>query len=339
MSNGLVAPVGIIVNPLAGTDVRRLSSPAGHTSHAAKVAIVQRAGAAAEAAGAQRVLLAADSAGLAQRAVTLLGGAAELLDQPALGSRHDTVASARKMWKQGCAAVVVIGGDGTCRDAAMGWPGLPVIALSTGTNNVFPLAIDPVAAGTAAGLVASGVIPLDAVSSTTKRLVIHVGDDEYIALVDMAVLETDSVGSRAVLHGDQIRAVVAALASPCASGISSIAGRVAPLAADDPDGIVVYLDRGTGSAGEVRRVRVPLVPGTFQTVAIRSIARLARGHLAWFDGPAVLAFDGERDVVVGPEATVSVTIDDGGPRRIDVDRVLWLAAQRAAFDVQEDAHG
>ena len=333
MSSGLVAPLGIIVNPLAGTDVRRLSSPAGHTSHAAKIAMVQRVASAAKAAGAQRVLLAPDSAGLAQRAASLLGGVAEMLDLSALGSRHDTVAGARQLCKQECAAVVVIGGDGTCRDAAIGWPGMPMIALSTGTNNVFPLAIDPVAAGTALGLVATGVIPLDVVWSATKRLVIHVGDDEYIALVDMALLETDSVGSRAVLHGSQLRAVVAAIASPCASGISSIAGRVAPLAGDDPDGIVVYL------GGDVRRVRVPLVPGTFQTVAISSVARLARGGVVWFDGPAVLAFDGERDVVVGRDTRISVTIDDGGPRRIDVDRVLWLAARRAGFDVQEDNHG
>jgi predicted polyphosphate/ATP-dependent NAD kinase len=328
----VAAIVGIIANPLAGTDIRRLSSPAGHTSNAAKVGIIERVATAALAGGAQRVVIANDASGLGERVVSLVGGAVELLDEPPVGSRRDTIAAARWMWKHGCAAIVVLGGDGTCRDVAIGWPSAPLIALSTGTNNVYPESLDPVAAGTAAGLIASGVVPLDVVSATSKRLVVHAGDDEHIALVDVAILAGSSVGARAVIDAGSIRSVVAAISSPSASGLSSIAGRVAPLAADDPDGVVVRL-------GGDRRVRVPLVPGTFATIGVAEVERLRRGSNVGFDGPMVLAFDGERDVVVGEGTTVSITIDDGGPLRIDVDRALRLGAQRDAFDVQGESDG
>jgi ATP-NAD kinase N-terminal domain len=328
-----VAAVGIIANPLAGTDVRRLSSPAGHTSNAAKVAIVRRIASAALEGGARTVLIAADAAGLGDRATTLIGPGAVLLDDPPTGTRHDTVAAARRMWKQGCAVVVVVGGDGTCRDVAIGWPGAPLIAMSTGTNNVFPQSLDPVAAGTAAGLLAAGRVPIDAVCAPAKRIVVYVGDDEHIALVDVAVLDGNRVGSRAVVDAGRIRAVVAAISTPVASGLSSIAGRVEPLGPDDPDGVVVHL----GGVG--RRVRIPLVPGSFGTVVVNKVERLVRGAVVRFSGPAVLAFDGERDVVVGAGTTIDVTVDGGGPLRVDVERVLRLAVERGAFDVGEGSRG
>jgi hypothetical protein len=321
-----IAAIGIIANPLAGTDVRRLSAPAGHTSNAAKVAIVQRIASAALEAGARTVLIADDAAGLGDRAATLVGAGAVLLDEQPTGSRRDTVSAARLMWKRGCTVVVVLGGDGTCRDVAMGWPGAPLIAVSTGTNNVFPQLLDPVAAGTAAGLLAAGRVPIDAVCVPAKRVVVHVGDIEHIALVDVAVLEGNSVGARAVVDVGRVRAVVAAISTPVASGLSSIAGRVASLGPDDPDGIVVHL------GGEGRHVRVPVVPGAFGTAVVSSIERLPRGAVARFAGPAVLAFDGERDVVVGAGSSIDVTIDGGGPLRVDVERVLRLAVERSAFD-------
>ena len=328
-----VAAVGIIANPLAGTDMRRLSSPAGHTSNAAKVAIVRRIASAALESGARTVLIAADGAGLGDRASTLIGPGAVLLDEPATGTRHDTVAAARQMWKRGCAVVVVVGGDGTCRDVAIGWPGAPLIAVSTGTNNVFPQSLDSVAAGTAAGLLAGGRVPIDAVCAPAKRIVVYVGNAEHIALVDVAVLDGNRVGSRVVVDAGRIRAVVAAISTPVASGLSSIAGRVAPVGPDDPDGVVVYV----GGVG--RRVRIPLVPGSFSTVVVNKVERLARGAMVRFSGPAVLAFDGERDVVVGAGETIDVTIDGGGPLRVDVERVLRLAVERGAFDVGEGSGG
>jgi len=329
------ATVGIIVNPLAGTDIRRLSAPAGHTSHAAKVGIVQKIAMAAIEAGADRVLLGDDGAGLARRAAQLIGGAAEVVSDVVADAQSRSIVAAQQMWKRGCGVVVAIGGDGTCRDVAIGWPSVPLIAVSTGTNNVYPQSIDPIAAGSAAGLIAAGQVPLDAVSRPGKRLSVLVDDQEYIALVDVAVLDGTVVGSRAVLDIGTVRSVVAAISSPLASGLSSIAGRVMPIDSDDPDAVVVELSGGTAG----RRTRVPLVPGRFATVEVAATRRLRRGAVERFVGPAVLAFDGERDVVMHREETAFVTVDDGGPTRIDVERALGLAVHRRLFDLPGAADG
>ena len=86
-------------------------------------------------------------------------------------------------------------------------------------------------------------------------------------------------------------------------------------------------------------MRVPVVPGTFGTAVVNKIERLPRGAVARFSGPAVLAFDGERDVVVGAGMPIDVTIDGGGPLRIDVERVLRLGVERSVFDRVEVSGG
>ena len=123
-----MSTVGIIVNPHAGKDIRRLVSAAGHTSDATKVGIMRRVAAGAIEQGAQRVLMSTDTHHLAERAVEGLGGNIEFVDSPLTGSHLDTVAAAAAMWKQHADVVVALGGDGTCRDVATGWPEVPLIA-------------------------------------------------------------------------------------------------------------------------------------------------------------------------------------------------------------------
>ena len=65
--------------------------------------------------------------------------------------------------------VLVLGGDGTHRVAAQAWPEAPLVAVSTGTNNVFPEMLEATAAGAAAGLVASGRVSLDEASRRVQR--------------------------------------------------------------------------------------------------------------------------------------------------------------------------
>ena len=55
-------------------------------------------------------------------------------------------------------------------------------------------------------------------------------------------------------------------------------------------------------------------------------------------GGGVLAYDGERTSPVSAQATVTVSIERSGPRRIDVDRTLARAAEQHRFDLTAD-HG
>jgi predicted polyphosphate/ATP-dependent NAD kinase len=327
--------VGVIVNPLAGKDLRRLVTSASHTSDVAKVGIVRRLVEAVLDAGATRVLVADDTNGIAARATEGVTGA-EVLSVGLSGTRDDSSAAARALHELRVDVVAVLGGDGTCRDVALGWPGLPLIAISTGTNNVFPVALDATAAGWAAGLVASGAVAVDAVATPTKRLAIEISADGRpvvadLALVELALLDGGAVGARAVLDATRLRTVFAALARASAVGLSAVAGRLHPLD-DEADGGVV-VDLGDGD----RRVQVPLTPGASTTVDVRAVRRLDCGTPTTLRGPGVLCLDGERDRVLGPDDTVVAWVERTGPRRIDVERTLAIAARERLFDAAQAA--
>lgn len=318
--------VGIVVNPWAGKDVRRLYAPVGHTPDTAKIGIVRRVIVGALESGAEVVYLAADVGRIAERAGRGIPGA-QLVDGPGTGSSLDTRRAAAQFCDLGCSVVVALGGDGTCRDVAIGWPDAVLIPISTGTNNVFPVFVDGSSAGTAAGLVACNLIDAEAVTRRSKLLVIEISSGEReIALVDVAVIDGIATGARAVIDPSSIRAVVAAIASPMSTGLSSIAGRIAPLGVHEEGGVIVRV-------GGVRRaVRVPIVPGKFDELPIESIVSLAVGQSVSFDGPCVLAYDGERDRVVAPGTRVTISIHRMGPRVLDVESTLHLAADRHLFD-------
>ncbi len=336
------ATIGVIVNPLAGKDIRRLVSAASHTSDIAKIGIVRRVVIAAAEAGVTRILLANDPHHLAERAAEGLDLPVELIDEEVTGSRFDTVAAATRFWKEEVGAVIVLGGDGTCRDLATGWPDAPLIAISTGTNNVYPSALDGTSAGAAAGLVATGAVHFTDVARRTKRVRVHTGDDGHgrpvddLALIDLALVDATFTGARAVRDHHSIMCVVAAVATPASTGLSSIAGRLHPCGRWEPGGVLVRLGPGG------RSVRVPLSPGSFTTVAVAEVVPLAEGATVRLHGPGVLAFDGERDRRIGPDVIIEATIDRTGPYLIDVERTLVMAAADGRFDTTpsppEDSH-
>lgn len=328
-----MSAVGIIVNPWAGKDVRRLHAPVGHTPDSAKIGIVRRVVIGALDAGASRVCAAADLGRIAERAVRGIEGA-ELVEGPGTGSALDTRRAASQLTELGCEPVVVLGGDGTCRDAAIGSPGITLVPISTGTNNVFPRFVDGSSAGTAAGLVAAGRVPADAVCDRAKRLVVTIiGADGQeatdIALVDVAVIAGSDAGARAVLRPGTIRAVVAAIAHPTSTGLSAVAGRVRPV--DRRRGGAVLVRVGDPDRSE-RRVRVPIVPGHFDLIGVDAVDDLGTDDSVAFDGPVVLAYDGERERVVLAGATAIVRVDRDGPRVVDIDRTLLCATERQLFD-------
>jgi hypothetical protein len=324
--------VGVIVNPQAGKDIRRLVSPASHTADSAKIGVVRRVIAAAAEAGAERVWLAGDPNRLAERAAQGLGVDVDIVPGELTGSRHDTISAAFHMSSLGVSAVVVLGGDGTNRDAAKGWPQLPLVAISTGTNNVFPSTIDGTSAGMAAGLVASGAIALSEVARPAKRIDMVLVDEAHpdgvhdLALVDLALVAASFTGARAVTEPRSLKWVVAAIAPPASTGMASIAGRVHPVGRFEPAGVLVRLGEGG------RRVRVPLAPGAFASVEVSEVVPLTPGERHVLPGVGVLAFDGERDRRLGEDARLTVWIDTAGPMMIDVDATLHLAAQRCLFD-------
>jgi hypothetical protein len=326
-----VGTVGIIANPMSGRDVRRLAARASTTTLEIKRDQVSRAAIGAAAGGAKRLLVVAEPFRIATSAVEhlRLDIEIEILDVGAELRAVDTQRAVARMREADCGALVVLGGDGTQRMVAKTWRDAPLVPLSTGTNNVFPLHVEATAAGLAAGLVASARVPLAEVSRPVKVVDVAIeGESPDLALIDAALLEGDAVGNFMPFEPSRLRQLVLARAEPAAVGMSPIGGLLHPCGDGDDFGVAVRC--GAHEDGG-RVLLAPISPGLFRTVHVLDARRIALGEVVAPTGPGVLAFDGDREraLVVGQRAELSVSRD--GPRRIDVDAALARAAREGAL--------
>ena len=224
-----MALVGIIANPAASKDIRRLVAQGRVVPDWEKVNIVRRALLGLQSVGVDRVLAMPDSSHLVRRAADdpHLSVEVELLRMSALYNEGDTVRAAAAMSEQEVGCVITLGGDGTNRAVARGTRDLPMVAISTGTNNVFPVMVEGTTAGMAAGLVASGNVPLEQASVRSKTLAVLVdGEDRDIALVDVALSKERFVATRAIWDMNTIYEVFLTRAEPSSIGLSSIGAQV-----------------------------------------------------------------------------------------------------------------
>jgi hypothetical protein len=323
--------VGIIANPTSGRDVRRLLANAARSSIADKVTIVRRVAIGAVAAGADRLLVTPDPHGLCRRALSTvhLDVEVEEVELPQVHDERDTIVAAAEMRDRGASVIVVLGGDGTNRVVAKGWPDATIVPLSTGTNNVFPAHVEPTIAGAAAGLVASGSVPRAVAARQAK--VVHAeidGQEPDIALVDAVVTSERVVGLRTPFEPSTLVAAVLAIADPAAVGISPIAGLVLPCGRDE-DAAVELRMAPPDSADRV--VHVPISPGLYAHVGVDRCEPLFLGDPVVVDGPGLVAFDGDRRRVVPDGGRVTLVVERDGPFVVDVPRTLAEAARRGVY--------
>ena len=150
--------VGIIANPASGKDIRRLVAHGSVFDNDEKVSIVQRVLLGLDAIGVERVLIMPDSYGIGTRALHTLKLKLEatIMDMRRTFSQEDSRLAAKLMVREGVKVLVTLGGDGTNRIVSKASRDVPLMPISTGTNNVFPNMIEASIAGLAAGLVACG---------------------------------------------------------------------------------------------------------------------------------------------------------------------------------------
>ena len=307
--------VGLVANPMAGKDIRRLVSAASPVSDMAKIGIIRRAFIGAFEGGADVLLVSDDRSALARRAAEGVDGDVRPLDVAVMSTSSDSQRAAATMREAGAGAVIVLGGDGTHRDVTKGWREAPMVTLSTGTNNVFPRSVEATLAGQAAGLVASGRVVLAACARRAQ--VIEVAPDgggTDLALVDVGLSAGAFTGSRAVWDVEAIRAVVAVIAEPASVGLSAIAAAALPHDRNETGGVHVVLGPDAASG---RTVRAPIAPGRFETLHVVEARRLTQDDAVRVEGPGVLSFDGERDLVLD-DGGATLTIRSDGPWVIDV---------------------
>ena len=322
-----MGPVGIVANPASGKDIRRLVARASVFDTQEKRAIVRRAVSGAIAAGATDFLYLPDGYGIVEEAARESAPSATFtaVESPETDSALDTIRAARQMRAASCSVVITLGGDGTNRALALGWPDAPLVPISTGTNNVFPRMVEATIAGAAAGLVASGALALEECAPQVKLVIAEIdGERDDLALIDAVLLNEQFVGSKAIWDANRLRLAVLTRAEPAAVGISSLGGLLHPVADRDDHGLSLEI-------GGESTVHAPIAPGLYATVPVHEPRRLPLGERIALSGPGVLAFDGERERVLKPGQPATLRVVREGPRVIDVHHALHLAACRGLF--------
>ena len=340
-----MSPVGIIANPAASKDIRRLVAQGRVVPDWEKVNVVRRAMLGLQSVGVDRVIAMPDSSHLVQRAADdpHLSIEVELLRMSALYNEGDTIRAAAAMSELGVGCVITLGGDGTNRAVARGARDLPLVAISTGTNNVFPVMVEGTIAGMAAGLVANGSVPLEAASVQSKTIAVIIdGEDRDIALVDVALSKERFVATRAIWDMNTIYEVFLTRAEPSSIGLSSIGARLEAVSLADEGGLHYRIAEGgisddgsqfANNDGHVG-VRAPIAPGSVPVVGIESWQRIADGQRVTIERRhSTVALDGERSFSVNPDNLLEIEVRRDGPPVVSVDAALRHAAASGVFYV------
>jgi len=238
----------------------------------------------------------------------------------------DTISAARALKALDCSLVVTLGGDGTNRAVALGWQDIPVLPISTGTNNVFPIFVEATIAGAAAGLIASGQVPLAEVAHQHKVIRVRIdGEKDDLALIDAVLSRERFVGSRALLAPEQLSLALLTRADPAAVGMTAIGGLLQPLSGTEDAGMLVEL----GPDGAT--LHAPIAPGYYRDVHVTARRTVPFNETVIVEGPGVLAFDGERERTLKPGQKARLSLERTGPWVIDVERTMRLAAEKGCF--------
>ena len=318
--------VGIIANPIAGRDVRRVAARGSVTTSQDKRNRIARAVIGAVAGGAERIVVMAEPFRIATSAIADLRLDVDfvVLDVGANLSPNDTTKATIAMREMSADVLIVLGGDGTNRTVAKVWPDVTLVSMSTGTNNVFPSTAEATIAGSAAGLVASGRVPRDEVAPRAKVVHASTPDGPELALIDAVHLVDDFVGNHMPYEPDSIRTMVLSRAEPSSIGVSSIGGLTLPCSTDDGHGIVVRCGKGG------RPLRTPVAPGLYRTVLVQEAEPLPFGERVVIRSPGILAYDGDRESRLR-DGKATLWVERDGPRVVDIEATLKRAAIAGYF--------
>lgn len=253
---------------------------------------------------------------------------------PVLGDEADTLSFTEWAVREGVEAFLVLGGDGTNRLVAKKSASVPLFSVSGGTNNVFAHAVEPTIAGMALGFFLAGWVAPSAVIERSKVLRCTVlqgefeeGRKEDLALVDLVLVDTDVSGTRAIWEPELVKLVMVTQSSALSIGLSAVIGRIVPIAPQEKRG--AYAELGVPG----RRVKVPLAPGLVKEVSVRRFDFLEIGkEIVLEHEGGILALDGERELPVRKGEAWKVVLEETGPLRANIERIMSLTRERGVYD-------
>ena len=338
---GAESSVGVIANPVSATDIRRVIANAASMPIADRANTVLRVMAALGACGVSRVLMMPENGGIRRHLTRSLNrerklGHADLpfldfTDTPVTGTVEDTFAATRAMVKEGVAAIIVLGGDGTHRAVAKFCGSACIAGISTGTNNAFPRHREPTITGLAVGLAVTGRVPSERAFFPNKILKVEVngGERSDIAIVDAAVTTERYVGARAIWRSENFRELFVTFADPEVVGLSAIAGLLRPVGRHEPFGLHVQL-QAPAHAGTV--MLVPIAPGLMKPVGIGDYETLpAQETIPLRPESGMISLDGEREIELRPDDRVEITLIRNAFNTLDVSACMRHAGENHLF--------
>ncbi len=327
--------VGIIANPVSARDIRRVIANATALQITDRANIVLRVLSCLKACGVNSVVMMPENGGIRHHVRRGLDRAEAQrtnefptlrhLDWKITGTVADTMRAAKEMAEQGVSAIVVLGGDGTHRAVVSACGDVPIAGISTGTNNAFPEHREPTITGLAVGLAVTGQVPPRVAFNGNKQLVVDVGSQREIALVDVAVVTERFIGARALWRTDTFRDLFVTFADPEVIGMSAIAGLLKRVGREDPNGLHVKL----GAEDEAQYfVNTPIAPGYMRGVGIRGFSTLKPGVLKRpniYSGS--IALDGERELSFNENDDVTIRLESNAFRTVNVSACMRYAAR------------
>lgn len=329
--------LALCVNPMSGRDVRRLAARATNMTHEAKRDIVARVAAGADAVGVTDIYIAAEPFRIASLALSHMNLRANvhLLKLPIRNDASDTETNVAAFLEAGCTSMVSLGGDGTNRAIvrALGseCENVHLMPLSTGTNNVFPVLVEPTIAGMVAGMQARGLLADGPEALQQRAKVLHVTDGSGmrdVGLIDAVLLREDHVGNLLPFDAQKIERMLLTRAEPDGIGMSPIGGLLQEVSATQDAGLMVDLEPIESAQDGATPFLAPLSPGLFAPVAVQSMTQIPLGEAVPFTGPGVLALDGDRDHKILAHAPLQVCVRRDGPWVMNARPVMrWAAAQ------------
>ncbi len=323
--------IALVINLMAGRDIRRLVAHASLTSATDKLLAARRILAGVAAVPGVGVLMVDDWEGIGRGLSQEYPAVVELVAQETAppGPDQRTTAWVRSLEWAGAQVILLVGGDGTQRNAAEAVPKVPLLAVAGGTNNVACWVGDETVAGYSAARWAANRPPL--ADTATQAKLLHIQSErepEQVALIDVALVRQRVTGALAVWNARDVVALALAVADPVRPGLSNLGGMIAPVSPEDDFGLVLAVESGEGRPAAVASV---LAPGLMRSFQVKSVERMWFGQtVTWApEQGGTLALDGERTIVLAPDEGVRLALRRDGPWFLDPDRIL-LAEERVA---------
>jgi len=321
--------IGLVVNPAAGKDIRRLVAHGSVFGNREKMNYTIR------------ILLGLDQITSSRVNVYFMPDPYELIDTviaeigpslrnisfqkasiPVFGDEADTIHYTQfAVNEQKVSALIVLGGDGTNRVVARYSQMVPLFSICAGTNNVFAENIEPTILGMALGYYLNGQVLHDQVLDRRKVLrILCNGKERDIALVDAVLLDKKEIGARAVWDSSLVKLVVVTHTDSLKTGLSTLVDRVIRISAQDfYGGYVVPVRDG-------KLISAAIAPGLVQKIGIGEWGYLeAKQSIPINHTDGIIALDGERELPVRSHEKWEVLLDTEGPIKADIKQIMELA--------------